>query len=120
MIKRRALRPNLTPMIDVVFLLLLFFLISTQMGKVQVTDWEVAQASQVSSAGEPPLLIEFGSELRMNGRSASIEDILGTIGVDQRIAIRPDASANVQEVMGFIEQLREVGAERIVLVEGER
>lgn len=116
----RPLTPNLTPMIDVVFLLLLFFILSTQFGSQQATPIEIAQSSAGSGSSESPYLIEFGAELRLNGKSSTINEILGTIQSDPRlVAIRPDKNISVQELLVFQDALRQSGADKIVLVEGE-
>ncbi len=121
MIRKRALRPNLTPMIDVVFLLLLFFLISTHMGRVQVTEFSAASAGAgVIQEETEPFLLEVGSTLKLNGRTVSFEALKEAVaGTDQLVAIRPDADVNVQELLQLVDQLKVANVERIVLVEGQ-
>lgn len=92
--------PNLTPLIDVVFLLLVFFLAATTFSKEEVElDLELPQASHGKPA-EPvePLVIAVGKdgELFVDGRAVTMEALKQKLAAaarrnkDQEVLIRGD------------------------------
>ena len=56
---RRARTPSLTPMIDVVFLLLIFFMISTTFERQAALKIALPEASAVADSSEQPERLEF-------------------------------------------------------------
>ena len=118
MIKRNTM-PSLTPMIDVVFLLLLFFLLSTQLQKVQMTPLEVSTAGEGS--GQPPILIELGNQPTLDGKTITMAALHGALvsPQDRLVAIRPQADLNTQALLEFTTLLAKNGWERVVLVEAK-
>ncbi len=92
--------PNLTPLIDVVFLLLVFFLAATTFSKEEVElDLELPQASH-GKKEEPaePLVISVGKEgeLFVDGRAVTFEALKQKLTAaarrnkDQEVLIRGD------------------------------
>ncbi|MHB0776938.1 ExbD/TolR family protein [Halomonas sp. WWR20] len=61
--QREPVEVNLTPLIDVVFLLLIFFMVSTTFETRQALELELPQASQGASASTPePLVLTIDAE----------------------------------------------------------
>jgi biopolymer transport protein ExbD len=92
--------PNLTPLIDVVFLLLVFFLAATTFSKEEVElDLELPQSSHGSAAeDQKPVVIVVGKdgELFVDGRSVTLEALKQKLAAaarrnkDQEVLIRGD------------------------------
>lgn len=88
-------RPSLTPMIDVVFLLLVFFMLAARFG--QDTEIALSAAGSASAAWQgPPRLIEIEADaLRLNGRALSPDALIRELS-----ALLPEDTAPVILVPG--------------------
>ncbi|TVP72678.1 MAG: biopolymer transporter ExbD [Rhodobacteraceae bacterium] len=118
---RPARRPSLTPMIDVVFLLLVFFMLAARFGQ----DVGLALAPGGSGAASydgPPRLVEFdGAQLWLNGVVTDAEVLAGALvplmpTPDALIILRPRDGARVQDVARVTELLQASGHARLVVV----
>lgn len=118
---RRRRRPSLTPMIDVVFLLLVFFLLAARFaheGAIPIS----ASGAQPPYEG-PPRLVEVRPEgLSLNGVALAPEALLTELsGVaaspEDAVILRPRGGATLQQLVTAMELLRDAGHARLVLVE---
>lgn len=114
-------RPNLTPMIDVVFLLLVFFMLASRFGTDQTLPLDVA--GQGAGYSGPPRLVDIAPEgLRLNGvaldadaLAAELERLTETPG--DTIILRARDEASLQRVIEVMDGLRAAGFSRLVLLE---
>ncbi|WP_333834829.1 biopolymer transporter ExbD [Rubrimonas sp.] len=115
-------RIGLAPMIDVVFLLLVFFLLAARFGA------ESAVAIAAGGAGEgwsgPPRLVEVeaGGALRLNGapiEASSLGAALAALsaGPDDPVALRARGGATAQALADALAALEAAGARRVLLLE---
>lgn len=115
-------RPSLTPMIDVVFLLLVFFMLAAKFGQ------EDAIGLQLTGSGEgysgPPRLVTVAVEgdLRLNGVSIelgtlakALEPMMGS--PEDLVVVRPQSGAEVQAMVDVLSTLTAAGIARIAIVE---
>jgi len=115
---RRISRPiPLTPLIDVVFLLLMFFMLSTtfarfgQFGMGRTAEGAAAQSSQ--QAAEPGVIVEVskGPAVRINGSRVELNDMVAKLngfrglGVTRGV-VRPTDGATVQDLVTVLELAR--------------
>ncbi|MBK8976699.1 MAG: biopolymer transporter ExbD [Planctomycetes bacterium] len=103
--------PNLTPLIDVVFLLLVFFLVATTFADQEVEmDLELPQAAHGDEPGDDDLLVihvQADGTLRLDGREitlAGLQQALRTVaeraGQDGReVLIRGDTHVQLGRVV---------------------
>ncbi len=119
MLRTRRQILSMTPMIDVVFLLLLFFLITTQIGTQQSIPLNSKGTS--ASATTTPTLLEIGNELLLNGAPITEAQWLAHLQNTEpkTIAIRPSLTTSSQELIKRIDQARKSGWEEIILVENQ-
>ncbi|TDK45064.1 ExbD/TolR family protein [Antarcticimicrobium luteum] len=118
---RKRRRPSLTPMIDVVFLLLVFFMLASRFGVDQVMPLSLAGGGAVYSG--PPRLVEIGAQdLRLNGRplapealAAALAPLMGAPG--DTIVLRGTGEAALQDIVSVADRLRAAGYTALVLVE---
>jgi biopolymer transport protein ExbD len=118
---RRRRRPSLTPMIDVVFLLLVFFLLAARFAP------EGAIPLSAPGAGAPyegpPRLVEVRPEgLSLNGVPLASEALLAELtrlaaGPEDAVILRARGGATLQHLVAAMELLRDAGHARLVLVE---
>ena len=72
-------RPSLTPMIDVVFLLLVFFMLAARFGVQGGLDLRIAGGGASTWVG-PPRLVQVDAEtLRLNGQPSDLAGIISTL-----------------------------------------
>jgi biopolymer transport protein ExbD len=112
---------SLTPMIDVVFLLLIFFMLAARFGlegSIELT----AGRSGAEYRGPPRLVEVFPDALSLNGvpmtaeqLAASLADL--TVQADDTIVLRMRDGADVQRMTDVMEQLNADGFGSLVLVE---
>lgn len=120
--RRPRRRPGLTPMIDVVFLLLVFFLLAARFGA------EGALSAAAPGAGSdwrgPPRLVEVAPEGRLflNGVSlepAALVEALARLAPEpgDPVVLRGRAGATVQDLASAMEALAAAGFAPLVLAE---
>lgn len=112
-------RPSLTPMIDVVFLLLVFFMLASRFGVDSVLPLPLASAGGTYEG--PPRLITITPEsVLLNGQ------VVNEIGVavaplmsdpKDMLILRPQDGATLQRIVSVSETLRDAGFSTFVLVE---
>ncbi len=116
-------RPSLTPMIDVVFLLLIFFMLAARFGQEGALPLATGGGAGAAWSG-PPRLVEFapGGALWLNGQPVAPADLPAALApltdspVDP-VVLRPRGGATVQEVVALTEALQAAGFSRLILVE---
>ena len=119
---RPTRRPSLTPMIDVVFLLLVFFMLAAQFGRDSALPLGATQGGMTAYSGPPRLVELSGDGLRLNGRAITAEalpDALATLVEmpEDIIVLRPREGAVVQDLVDLMDDLDEAGFARLVVVE---
>ncbi|MFN4156413.1 MAG: ExbD/TolR family protein [Paracoccaceae bacterium] len=114
-------RPNLTPMIDVVFLLLVFFMLASRFGVDRAVPLSLPGSG--GSYTGPPRLVELsGDGLRLNGRPVAPEALADALvalmeSPADAIILRPGDGADLQALVVLMETLGAAGFSRLVLVE---
>ena len=111
-IRRR--RPSLTPMIDVVFLLLIFFMLVARFGVDKVIDINLPSALGQSSQYEgAPRLVEIksGNILLLNGTQISLDQLSSKLSQlmpspNALIIVRSSAEANTQDLLDVLLYLK--------------
>ena len=111
-IRRR--RPSLTPMIDVVFLLLIFFMLVARFGVDKVIDINLPSALGQSSQYEgAPRLVEIksGNIVLLNGTQISLDQLSSKLSQlmpspDALIIIRSSEEANTQDLLDVLLYLK--------------
>ena len=119
-IRRR--RTRLTPMIDVVFLLLVFFLLAARFGADQGVSLATAGGGGASYDG-PPRLLEIGAtELHLNGSSIALEGAAAALrglmtAPDDLIVLRPSGDVQTQRLVVVMSALTAAGLTSLVVIE---
>ena len=115
---RRISRPiPLTPLIDVVFLLLMFFMLSTtfskfgQFGMGRAADQVPAPDAQGGAEAGVIVDVAHGPVVRVNGARVEVKDLVAklnafyALGVRNGI-VRPVGEADVQDLVTVLEMAR--------------
>ena len=118
-IRRR--RPSLTPMIDVVFLLLIFFMLVARFGVDKVIDINLPSALGHNSQyeGAPRLVeIQSGKIVSLNGLEIPLDKLSGKLrelmpSPNALIILRSSVEANTQDLLDVLLYLK---SEKIINV----
>jgi biopolymer transport protein ExbD len=118
---RAKKRLSLAPMIDVVFLLLVFFMLASQFGHDRAVPLAMAGGSAAYS-GPPRLVLVTADGLRLNGIPVQTEALVEQMSKLTReksdaILLQPDASASLQQLMDAAEALTWAGFSQLVVME---
>jgi biopolymer transport protein ExbD len=118
---RRPRRPSLTPMIDVVFLLLVFFMLASQFGHNKALPLVLAGAAAPYD-GPPRLVVVSPDVLALNGVFVPLEAIAArlaplTRSKDDIIVLRPTAGADLQRLIDVAQTLSRAGFTRLAVME---
>lgn len=117
---RRSRRPGLTPMIDVVFLLLVFFMLAARFGQDVAVDLALGGGSGTDWQGPPRLLTVLPDALRLNGVPAA--DAAAALAPlmpapDAPVLLRGADGTDLQRLLDVMQALRDAGYPTLVLVE---
>ena len=110
----RRRRPSLTPMIDVVFLLLIFFMLVARFGVDKVIDINLPSALGQSSQyeGSPRLVeIKSGNLVSLNGFDFPLDQLSSKLrelmpSQNALIILRSSAEANTQDLLDVLLYLK--------------
>ena len=110
----RRRRPSLTPMIDVVFLLLIFFMLVARFGIDKVIDINLPSALGNNSQYEgAPRLVEIksGNIVSLNGTQISLDQLSSKLSQlmpspNALIIVRNSAEANTQDLLDVLLYLK--------------
>ncbi len=122
---RQDVELNITPLIDVVFLLLIFFMVSTTFERESEINITLPEASKELTEAKPDAIsvaIDSQSRIYVNGRALinsqlstikqAIYEALGNL-TDVPIIISADAERNHQSVVKVMDAARQLGLVRI-------
>ena len=119
---RARRKPSLTPMIDVVFLLLVFFMLAAQFGREAVVPLAAGGGGAGAYSG-PPRLVEIAPDaVTLNGLpldDAMLIDALSglTRHPDDTIVLRAAPGTRLQRLVDVAESLRAAGFTTLAIVE---
>lgn len=119
---RPARRMSLTPMVDVVFLLLVFFMLAAQSGPDRAIPLGAAAAGDGGAPyeGAPRLVGIEPDGLTLNGRRVAPGDLAAALaplmpGPDALVVLRPAAGVDLGRAVAVADLLRASGFGRLVL-----
>jgi biopolymer transport protein ExbD len=115
---------NLTPLIDVVFLLLIFFMVSTTFdttSQLKIRLPEASRSQDAQPARKINLLIDAGGDFYVNSReltnrkSATLKAALERIMADGKlpIVIQSDAASPVQSLVTAMDVVGQLGLPQV-------
>ena len=113
----------LTPLIDVVFILLIFFMLASSFIDWRALDLRLAGGSDTTQSAGKALLVVMSPHgvLKVAGQVKSLEQALEAVrtGIaetpDLSIILRPDPEVTLQEALDLMDSLKAAGAKDIAL-----
>ena len=123
--RRPRRRINLTPMIDVVLMLLVFFMMVSRFGGTQGIAVQPGVPGQGAAWVGPPRLVSLEADgLLLNGVAVSVDALPGAVAVlqtapDDPVILRAGDGALVQALVDAMEALRGAGIGNLIVVGAE-
>ena len=123
--RRRGRRPliSLTPLIDVVFILLVFFMLASSFLDWRSIDLTAPSPTVAGSSTEGSLLVEVRADsVRLSGALVSLDELAARVGerlvldADQRVLVRPAAGVPLQAVVAVLDRLADAGVVDLSLI----
>jgi len=124
--KRDEVEINLTPLIDVVFLLLIFFMVSTKFVSDSTIEVELPFSGLSELVSETQWLevaIEANGDVSINGKAVGrpgpkamqgiFSNLLKSADAELVLSIRADGRANYQTVIDVVDAARTAGVQKI-------
>ena len=115
---------SLTPIIDVVFILLIFFMLATNFQSFNKTEIKISnETASVSQSDKKIFLVEFNkdSEFKLNGTITSLDSIKSDIissknnGDDFVVITKPSKDTDVQLMLSVLANLKSSNIENVTL-----
>jgi len=123
---REELSPDITPLIDVVFLLLIFFMTSTVFKKDELAlalSLPKGQAGEGIDQRKKSIVIELdSSELAVNGSKISIDELaakLSSVSKEKEIELRVSKNVVYERVIEILDTLKSQKLSNLNLVTKE-
>ncbi|HLS19710.1 MAG TPA: biopolymer transporter ExbD [Paracoccaceae bacterium] len=120
--RRRRAQIGLTPLIDVVFILLVFFMLASSFLDWRSIDIAGGNTGAAQPGLEGALLVDLQEDgLRLSGEDVTQEELLARIEAriaerpEQRIVVRPEGGVDVQRTVALLDQLSAAGAHDVTL-----
>ena len=117
-------RISLTPIIDVVFILLIFFMLATNFQSFSKTDINLSnESASITQSDKKVYVIEFDvdNKFKLNGQDYKLstikEKILSEQSTDEDliVVIKPGEKTNVQQMLTLIESLKKSNISNVTL-----
>lgn len=116
-------RLNIAPLIDVVFLLLVFFMLTSTFIDSSAIDLSMSRSSAPGQASGDALLVDVrhDGEIRLNGLTLALDDLgpelASRVGadIDRAVAVRAEARVPVQRLVAVMDRIQGVGMTNIRL-----
>ncbi|MEE2860092.1 MAG: ExbD/TolR family protein [Paracoccus sp. (in: a-proteobacteria)] len=121
--RRRPRRMSLTPMIDVVFLLLIFFMLASRFGMDAVLPIAGGAEGAGSDWQGAPRLVDIAPvELRLNGAPVTPETLPEALSdllpnPAAAVILRPQEGADLQRLVDVMDLLTAAGLTNLILIE---
>ena len=119
-LRRKRRRPSLTPMIDVVFLLLVFFMLAARYGQDIMRPLGIA-AGQSKYEGPPRLVQIAPASIALNGQtidvrnlSVSLAELMST--PQQVVLLQPLPGTDLQRLINVVDTLAAAGITNVTVV----
>lgn len=122
--QRRDDDERVLPLINVVFLLLIFFMVTGQLSATDAFRVEPARSTSETAPRGNDALVLIGTDdrLALNGESISAADLEAALAKRShpdeplRVRVKADARVSANRVVGVLERLRAAGVEKLHLL----
>lgn len=123
--RRSGVALNLTPMIDVVFLLLVFFLLTAHFVQEKQLNIELPKAESSASLEEKKcveVVIQADGTIHIDDKLVKLDELKETMqthiaaAIDKEVTLRADASSRIDLTVKVMDAARLAGAQNLEIV----
>ncbi len=119
---KRRVSLDISPLLDVVFLLLIFFLVTTTFVSDAGMDLELPESTTAVPSEMAPTVVSVSEDggIRFDGNSVSVEELQAAIAAladeeRQRVTVRADSRVDYGVIIRIIDALRNAGVNGVSL-----
>tara|TARA_B100001179_G_scaffold158559_1_gene115976 strand:- start:645 stop:1064 length:420 start_codon:yes stop_codon:yes gene_type:complete len=119
---RRRVSLDISPLLDVVFLLLIFFLVTTTFMPDASMELELPESTTATQSEVAPTMVTVGEDggVQIDGDSVSIQELERTVAAllpeeREKITVRADARVDYGVIVRIIDALRNAGVDALSL-----
>jgi len=114
---------DIAPLIDIVFLLLVFFMLTSTFLTPEAIELELPESSSASVAVATPIIVSLDQrgQLALNGKHIELDKLRTAIepllkeGADSAITLKSDAHTEVQQLLKVMDEIRAAGGSNVAL-----
>ncbi|MCF6356117.1 MAG: biopolymer transporter ExbD [Candidatus Polarisedimenticolaceae bacterium] len=114
---------DIAPLIDIVFLLLVFFMLTSTFMVPEAIELELPESSSATMTDVTPIIVALNAsgQLALNGEEIQLEALHAAIeplikaDADAAITLKSDAHTEVQQLLKVMDEIRIAGGENIAL-----
>ena len=121
--RRRRPLIGLTPLIDVVFILLVFFMLASSFLDWRSIDLDAPGRAGAAASLSGAMLVEVRPDgLRLSGRPVALDALTARVDglldrqPERRVLVRPTAGVSLQEVVAVLDRLSAAGVDDLSLL----
>ena len=112
---------NLTPLIDIVFILLIFFMLASNFVRWHAIEINVGEASEVEIDTSTMSIVDIDANMdyRLNNKAISFENIISTLRAKMKndpkhlIVIQPQDGVHVQVMIDALNEIKIFAANNV-------
>ncbi|HJO29623.1 MAG TPA: biopolymer transporter ExbD [Acidobacteriota bacterium] len=119
---RRRVSLDISPLLDVVFLLLIFFLVTTTFMPDASMELELPESTTATQSEVVPTMVTVGEDggVQIDGDSVSIQELERAVAAllpeeREKITVRADARVDYGVIVRIIDALRNAGVDALSL-----
>ena len=124
---KSKIRVNLTPLIDVVFILLIFFMLVSSFSQWRELPLELSTATSVSNSNPSIsfVVLQRTEVISLNKQAITLKELLETLSaklaVDakHKIMLRAEQGVPLQQLISVLEKLKALAANNVSLAKNE-
>ena len=114
---------SLTPLIDIVFILLIFFMLASSFAEWQFIELGIGEASEIRADSSRSSIIKLNSDgsYMLNNKQKDVEEIVAIvrercrINTDHPIIIQPLKGVKLQSLVSLLDMINEFANENVSL-----
>jgi len=114
--------PSLAPLVDIVFQLLIFFMLTSAVSVADLFDVKLPESTTAGEQSLKPVIVLVGSEgkVALDGEIVRVEELIGKLQQRREagavpVMVKADREANTGDVVSVLEQIQGAGVEKVML-----
>ena len=119
---------NVAPLVDIVFLLLIFFMLASSFVKPEAIDLMLEGDRSTTVVSEEPLIVRITTDgtIRLNGLRLSLAQLHIEMGErikgneTREVTIKAETTVSVQALVHLMDQIRRAGVNSLLLATPEK